>query len=98
MLIIKETLAYTKDVNDVVLSYAKTNNYHFAWVDRPLEKDEEGNLIEPISEAEVQEGHRRVRAYLYATKADPIFFRSQRGEATLDEWNSEIVKIKQDWQ
>lgn len=98
MFIVKETLAYSKDINDVLLSYLKEKEYHLALVNRPLDKNENGELIVPISDDEVTEGHRKIREYLYSTKSDPIFFRSQRDQATIEEWKAEVIKIQQDWQ
>ena len=34
------------------------------------------------------------RAAAYAVEADPLFFKSQRGEATTEEWTSKVAEIK----
>jgi hypothetical protein len=34
------------------------------------------------------------RARAYRNEADPIFFKAQRGEATMEEWQSKIEEIK----
>jgi len=34
------------------------------------------------------------RAAAYNTEADPLFFMSQRGEATLEEWQAKVAEIK----
>jgi hypothetical protein len=34
------------------------------------------------------------RAYAYTQEADPLFFKTQRGEATMDEWSAKIVEIR----
>ena len=34
------------------------------------------------------------RRAAYATEADPLFFKVQRGEATMEEWHSKIAEIK----
>jgi hypothetical protein len=34
------------------------------------------------------------RAEVYRTEADPLFFMSQRGEATKDEWQAKVAEIK----
>ena len=34
------------------------------------------------------------RATAYATEADPLFFKAQRGEATMDEWNAKVAEIR----
>jgi hypothetical protein len=38
---------------------------------------------------------RENRRQAYQEEADPLFFKSQRGEATLDEWLAKINEIKQ---
>ena len=40
---------------------------------------------------EVQEA---ARAAAYAKEADPLFFKAQRGEATMDEWQAKVAEIK----
>jgi len=40
---------------------------------------------------EVQEA---ARAAAYAKEADPLFFMSQRGEATVEEWQAKVAEIK----
>ena len=34
------------------------------------------------------------RASAYAAEADPLFFKSQRGEATTAEWEAKVAEIK----
>lgn len=34
------------------------------------------------------------RAEAYRTESDPIFFMSQRGEATMEEWTAKVAEIK----
>lgn len=45
----------------------------------------------PIKAAE-QVGRNRKAAYI--TEADPLFFKAQRGEATMEEWQAKVVEIK----
>lgn len=35
-----------------------------------------------------------LRAQAYRAEADPLFFKAQRGEATMDEWHAKIAEIK----
>ena len=35
------------------------------------------------------------RAAAYAAEADPLFFKSQRGEATTEEWTAKVSEIKE---
>jgi len=34
------------------------------------------------------------RRAAYIAEADPLFFKAQRGEATLDEWQTKVAEIK----
>lgn len=43
-------------------------------------------------QAQVQAERNRSKAY--ATEADPLFFKAQRGEATMDEWNAKVAEIR----
>jgi hypothetical protein len=36
----------------------------------------------------------RNRAAAYASEADPLFFKAQRGEATIEEWQSTVADIR----
>jgi hypothetical protein len=36
----------------------------------------------------------RQRAAAYAAEADPLFFKAQRGEATLQQWQDKVAEIK----
>ena len=36
----------------------------------------------------------RNRAAAYAAEADPLFFKAQRGEATMDEWTAKVQEIR----
>lgn len=37
---------------------------------------------------------KRQRAAAYAAEADSLFFKSQRGEATVQEWQDKVAEIK----
>jgi hypothetical protein len=34
------------------------------------------------------------RAYAYTQEADPMFFKAQRGEATMTEWEAKVEEIR----
>lgn len=34
------------------------------------------------------------RAITYAAEADPLFFKAQRGEATMQQWQDKVAEIK----
>jgi hypothetical protein len=37
---------------------------------------------------------KRSRAEAYKTEADPLFFKAQRGEATIEEWEAKVAEIR----
>jgi hypothetical protein len=37
----------------------------------------------------------RNRATAYSAEADPLFFKTQRGEATIEEWEAKVEEIRQ---
>ena len=47
--------------------------------------------LQPIKAAEQAERNRKAA---YITEADPLFFKAQRGEATMDEWQAKVAEIK----
>ena len=40
------------------------------------------------------EQQQAARAEAYRQEADPLFFMSQRGEATIEEWQAKVAEIK----
>jgi hypothetical protein len=48
--------------------------------------------LQPIKAAEQAE---RDRKAAYISEADPLFFKAQRGEATMDEWQAKVAEIKE---
>ena len=50
---------------------------------------------EPVSELVLTiEMQKAYRASAYRAEADPLFFKAQRGEATMDEWLALVAEIK----
>ena len=47
--------------------------------------------LQPIKAAEQAERNRKAA---YIIEADPLFFKAQRGEATMDEWQAKVAEIK----
>ena len=37
------------------------------------------------------------RRSAYIAEADPLFFKAQRGEATMEEWQAKVAEIKARW-
>lgn len=74
------------------------NNYdELEWLDeeqpKPTEIEIENAVLllqtqEPIKVAEQN------RLLAYRNESDPLFFKAQRGEASIDEWKSKVLEIK----
>jgi len=47
--------------------------------------------LQPIKAVEQAERNRQVA---YIAESDPLFFKAQRGEATMEEWQSKVAEIK----
>jgi len=52
---------------------------------------------EQAAQAEAQwkiDNASQLRQQAYQTEADPLFFKAQRGEATMEEWQAKVAEIK----
>ena len=56
--------------------------------DKPTNNPDEDAKAQQLAEA------RANRANAYAQESDPLFFKSQRGEATMEEWQAKVQEIK----
>ena len=50
--------------------------------------------IDPAKLIPTLEQQKVARTEAYNTEADPLFFKTQRGEATLEEWQAKVAEIK----
>jgi hypothetical protein len=48
----------------------------------------------PPPYAPSQQEQEAKRAEAYAKEADPLFFKAQRGEATVEEWQAKVAEIR----
>lgn len=48
---------------------------------------------EPVEPSDLEKAQ-RARATAYKNESDPLFFKAQRGEATMDEWLAKVEEIK----
>lgn len=62
-------------------------------------------LVSPATEEEILERRkakmaelRSAREAAYKDEADPLFFKAQRGEATMDEWIAKVEEIRNRYQ
>lgn len=53
--------------------------------------DTEIQRLVPIAKAKIIENKRRTS---YMVESDPLFFKAQRGEATMEEWKAKVAEIK----
>ena len=56
--------------------------------DKPTNNPDEDAKAAALDEA------KQNRAAAYAREADPLFFKAQRGEATLEEWQAKVDEIR----
>jgi hypothetical protein len=97
MYIIKETKQIFKEPTIVVCDYIVKNNYSVGFIEREIEKNEEGEEVLNFTEEEKNKAKDQIKKYLYSKITDPLFFKSQRGEVSIEEWKSAVEKIKQEW-
>ena len=58
----------------------------------PLTAEEIAERSQPY--VPTQQEQEQFRASAYRNEADPLFFKSQRGEATTAEWEAKVAEIK----
>ena len=52
-------------------------------------------LDPPLPPPPTQEQQKAARAYAYTQEADPLFFKAQRGEADIAEWEAKVQEIRE---
>jgi hypothetical protein len=77
--------------NAVIPAYSGNTDYreYLAWV-------AEGNTPEPADPPPLHD-YSAMRHAAYVAESDPIFFMSQRGEATQADWLAKVAEIKARW-
>jgi hypothetical protein len=50
--------------------------------------------IDPLKLIPTLEQQKAARADAYRAEADPLYFKAQRGEATLEEWQAKVAEIR----
>lgn len=67
------------------------------WLDKqqvvPTQAKVEAKLMELQQQAPLKDSKRN-RAIAFAAEADPLFFKAQRGEATIEEWQAKVEEIR----
>jgi hypothetical protein len=89
------------ELTQAIIDWHKENNQQIAWVTRPLEftQDDYGipQLITEITTEEINAGTERIRQFYYTSTTDPLFFKAQRGEATVQEWLDAVAAVKAEY-
>ena len=62
-------------------------------ITKPTLAEVEAKIAE-LAAAEPDQRAKENRAKAYAAEADQLFFKAQRGEATMDEWNAKVAEIR----
>jgi hypothetical protein len=62
-------------------------------ITKPTLAEVEAKIAE-LEQAEPDKRAKENRAKAYAAEADQLFFKAQRGEATMDEWNAKVAEIR----
>jgi hypothetical protein len=62
--------------------------------DAPVPEKPDYNPDQREAERKVQEAEDS-RRNAYTTESDPLFFKAQRGEATMQEWENKVAEIKE---
>jgi lysophospholipase L1-like esterase len=67
------------------------------WLDQrqtqPTDAEIQAELDRLIAEQPLRNAQQQ-RAAAYVSEADPLFFKAQRGEATMDDWNAKVAEIR----
>ena len=67
--------------------------WHSADITQPTAAEIEAEIARLTAEQPRKEAEAN-RAAAYRLEADPLFFKTQRGEATTDEWTAKVAEIK----
>lgn len=80
----------TQDISEATPVYSKERKrWEQTWVVTPAT---EAEIAQRVADQTAQRD--AMRAVAYRTESDPLFFKSQRGEATHQEWLDKVAEIK----
>lgn len=60
----------------------------------PITEEEAKALVEKNKPPMTPEQAKRMRQRAFAAEADPLFFKAQRGEATMEQWQAKVQEIR----
>jgi len=70
---------------------------HLEWLDQSQTQPTEAEIAAEVARLEALEPIRIAienRKAAYIAEADPLYFKAQRGEATMEEWQAKVAEIK----
>jgi hypothetical protein len=77
--------------SEVKQSYVwEHDGYWLGWVDDPKPVSPTADQIR----TQINSQNKQLRADAYRINSDPLFFKAQRGEATMQEWTDKVNEIK----
>lgn len=74
---------------------ARWNGETFVLENIPVPEPELEAEVVPPTEDEIAAAVQQARRLAYMNEADPLFFKAQRGEATMDEWKAKVAGIRE---
>ena len=80
------------DADAPVIPAGQKAKWNGAWVFEDIPQPEP--IVEPEPMPPTNELQAEKRKAAYTAEADPLFFMSQRGEATVAEWEAKVAEIK----
>ena len=81
-------------------SFVMTDDIITEWLDTEQTQPSDAEIETEVARLTALEPARIAtenRRSAYITEADPLFFKAQRGEATMEEWQAKVAEIKARW-
>ena len=94
MYTVVQTGAVIGDLDMTFLESIRRNGHTI--IQGSILRNDDGNALPP-TQAIYDVTYDTLRQWLYRRVTDPLFFKSQRGEATQAEWQAAIRDIKSTW-
>lgn len=89
-------MKHFKDIDNKVWAFASDGSQDTFILDglTPITNEEAAAITSPPLSPPSPEQIATLRRAAYEAQTDPLFFKSQRGEATTEEWLAKIAEIK----
>jgi hypothetical protein len=72
----------------------KRAKWEGSWVFEDIPQSTPESEPEPLTPEQQDAFISQQRQLAYQTESDPLFFKAQRGEATMEEWQAKVAEIK----